>query len=296
MIFRTDLALEAREISDQEKISGIFFNEESVNDMKLSKIEIQTDDAAKKLGKPVGTYITFEIPNLTDNFQNNEEKILCIAQEIRNLLPSSGSILVIGIGNSEITPDALGPKSANNILATRHISKEYAKSVGLKNLRSVSVISPGVLGQTGIEVGELIKSLVKKISPAAIIAIDALASKETSRLGCTIQISDVGITPGSGVGNTRLALDRQSLNIPVVSIGVPTVVDASTLAADLLKINEEKIFKKLQSRLNSQGKTMMVTPREIDLLIDRASKIIGMAINCALNPDYGVEDFATLVS
>lgn len=295
MFFRTDLALEEREIIGSD-IDGVDFEYETLKDIKVSRMEIKTNDAEKKLHKAKGNYVTIEVPALTDDFRNAEDKLRIIAKEITALLPPKGLILVIGIGNSEITPDALGPKSASMILATRHISGELAKSIGLEKLRPVAVLSPGVLGQTGIETGELILSLVKRLNPSAVIAIDALASKELRRLGCTVQISNTGISPGSGIGNMRLAIDEATLGVPVIGIGIPTVVDAVTLATDLLNVSDEERLKKYDNKISPRGEKMIVTPREIDLLIERASKLTGMAINCALHPDFSTEDLLSLVS
>ena len=181
-------------------------------------------------------------------------------------------------------------------MATRHITGEVARSTGLEALRSVAAIAPGVLGQTGIEVSEVIQSIVQKINPAALIVIDALASMETSRLGTTIQICNTGISPGSGVGNARPGLNQETMGVPVLGIGVPTVVDAKTMARDLLNAdghtcNEEQVSRKTQPR----GEPLMVTPREIDLLIERASKLLAMSINGALQPNFSVEEIMALV-
>lgn len=201
------------------------------------------------------------------------------------MLPENGTILVIGIGNPDITSDALGPLAAQTVIATRHIFGELAKSTGLSDLRSAAVISPGVLGKTGIETGEVVLSLIKTIDPAAVIAVDALASKSVSRLGTTIQISDSGISPGSGIGNNRLRLNKETLGIPVIGIGIPTVVDAYTLVSDLT--GREAEF--------DSERNLMVTPKEIDLLAERGAKLIGMAINCALQQNYSFEDLARLI-
>lgn len=295
MFFRTDLALEEKETL-QTDIDGVDFECEDFKDVKVSRLKIKSDSAAKKLRKDKGDYVTIEVPTLTDDFKNAEEKFKIIADEIKKMIPKKGLILIIGIGNIEITPDALGPKSASLILATRHISGELAKSIGLEGLRPVAVLSPGVLGQTGIEVGEIILSLVKRLNPCAVIAIDALASKHLKRLGCTVQISNTGIAPGSGIGNMRLALDKSTLGVPVIGIGVPTVVDAATLASDLLSVSSQGQMDSFKEKISPRGEKMIVTPREIDLLIQRASKLISMSINCALHPHFSTDDLLSLVS
>ena len=293
MQLRTDLALEAREFVD-EKEEGVVVKEEEQDGIKISEIKILNQKAAKKMNKPIGTYITAELAPLTDNLRDGDSKAEYIGKLIEPLLPKEGTILIAGIGNETITPDALGPKSADNILATRHITGELKRSLGLSGLRSVAVLAPGVLGQTGIETGELIKSVVESIKPSAVIAIDALASRSLSRLGCTIQISDAGISPGSGVGNHRLSLNKETTGIPVIGIGIPTVVDAQTLALEL--IPEAKLSYQQKGLVSPRGEQMIVTPREIDLLIDRASRLVGMSLNCALHKGLSVEDFCLLLA
>lgn len=293
MFFRTDLAVEARELF-QGKIEGVQNDVMRHGEMTITRIIISTEEASKRLEKPMGTYITIEVPPMTDDFQNQEERILTAAKEIRSLLPAEGLVLVAGLGNSNITPDDLGPRTAGTILATRHISAELARAVGLTGLRPVAVLAPGVLGQTGIETGELLYSIVQRLSPAALIVVDALASRRLDRLGCTLQISDAGISPGSGVGNARPRISRETMGIPVISMGVPTVVDAATLAADLLHCEDDG--EQARCRVSPRGEAMMVTPREIDLLIERAAQLTGMSINCALQPGLSVEDLTALVS
>ena len=292
MNFRTDLAIEATQISEPHA-EGVTQLKEQKESVTITRIKIETESAAKRVGKEIGTYITLEFPRLTDHFESTDNKINIIADEIKQFLPKGGLILVAGLGNSNITPDALGPKTAEMILATRHIQGEIARSTGLDKLRPVAVFSPGVLGQTGIETAELIKSLSNSIKPSVVIVIDALASKELKRLGCTIQIANTGISPGSGVMNARPGINESSIGIPVISIGIPTVVDAKTLAADIFtSIKEED----LDGKISPQAEFMMITPREIDLLIERASKLTGMAINCAIQAQFSPEDLYALVS
>ena len=294
MNFRTDLAMEAVQLLKQTD-SGIKQHKKNVGDLEITQVTIETDAAAQKLGKLKGKYITIELPAFTDNFQNIDDKIEVISKQIRYLLPSEGLIFVVGLGNEAITPDALGPKTIKSILATRHITGEIARSTGLDALRSVAAIAPGVLGQTGIEVSEIIQSIIKKINPAALIVVDALASMETSRLGTTIQICNTGISPGSGVGNARPGLNQESMGIPVIGIGVPTVVDAQTLARNLLDSDITRYSEKISQKTAPRGELMMVTPREIDLLIERSSKLLAMSINGALQPNFSVDDIMSLV-
>ena len=286
MDLRTDLAIESHEISGGNN-EGIGFESESRCGMKIHRLSIRTKSAARRIGKPCGKYITISSLPLTDNFRDISSQICTIADEISALIPKKGDALVIGIGNTDITSDALGPFSASTVIATRHIKGEIARSAGLSSLRPASVLSPGVLGKTGIETGEIVMSLIRSISPAVVIAIDSLASKSVSHLGRTVQISDTGISPGSGIGNNRFALTEKSLGIPVIGIGIPTVVDALTLISDL---SENAAPSDLEA-----ARSMIVTPREVDLLIERGSKMIGMAINCALQREYSFEELASLI-
>ena len=294
MELRTDLAVEAREIAGED-ISGIDFNEYKENGLEISRLTVKTQRAGQLLHKEKGTYITIDLPPLTDNFTNTDKRLKTIGSEIRRLLPVNGLVLVCGLGNMEITPDALGPKTSTQVLATRHITGEIAKATGLDRLRPVAVIATGVTGQTGIETGEYLLSIVKKIKPTAIIAIDALASRRLERLGCTLQISDTGIAPGAGVGNHRTKINSDTMGIPVIAIGVPTVVDAATMASDLLNIKNENDSNKLKEQLTPNGRKMVVTPKEIDLLIDRASKLISMSVNYSLHKGLELEDLAMLM-
>lgn len=285
---RTDLAVEARELAGED-IAGVEYRERSERGLKISRLRVKSHSAGLKLRKEQGTYITVEIPALTDNIVSTDERIAVISREIRSLLPVKGAVLVCGLGNPEITPDALGPKTVEGILATRHITGEIAKATGLDRLRPVAVLSPGVTGTTGIETLEYIESIVSKVRPTAVVAIDALASRRLSRLGCTLQISDTGISPGAGVGNDRKRIDKARLGVPVVALGVPTVVDAVTLVSDLLDIQDEKSAHDLRAVLSPRGSTMVVTPKEIDLLITRASRLVSLSLNIALQKDVDPE-------
>ena len=191
-----------------------------------------------------------------------------------------------------VTPDSLGPKTASRVLATRHLTGEIARATGLERLRPVAVMRTGVTGQTGIETGEYLLSIVKRIRPNAVIAIDALASRRLERLGCTLQISDTGISPGAGVGNHRTRINHETLGVPVIAIGVPTVVDVQTLANDLLGSD----FKSdTIARLAPKGRRMVVIPDEIDLLTERAARLIGFSLNAAMQNDFELSDLVALM-
>lgn len=290
MQLRTDLAIEARELAG-ERVAGVDFHEYSENSMKISRLTVKTPRAKQLLGKEIGTYITVELPSLTDNFTETDERVKTIGREIRRLLPVNGLLLVAGLGNEEITPDALGPKTGARVLATRHIGGELARSAGLDRLRPVAVVNPGVTGQTGIETGEYILSVVKRIRPNAVIAIDALASRRIERLGRTVQISDAGISPGAGVGNHRVHINRDTIGVPVIAIGVPTVVDARTFANDLL--GGESLSRAAYPPAG--GQQMVVIPREIDLLTERASRLLSFSLNAAMQNAFELKDLVSLM-
>lgn len=291
---RTDLAVEERELLGED-IKGIEYTSEKVEGLPIERLRILTKRAAQLLKKPMGHYVTVELPPLTDSIRDTDSRVRALSEEIRRLLPVNGLVLVAGLGNVEITPDALGPKAASKVLATRHIRGEVARSTGLDRLRAVAVVNTGVTGQTGIETGELLQGVIKNIRPSAMIAVDALASRRLERLGCTVQISDTGISPGAGVGNRRVRIDSDTMGIPVIAIGVPTVVDAVTLAFDLLEIDDEKESVELSRSVSPQGRSMVVTPKEVDLLIDRAAHLISLSVNMALQTDIDTEDLLDLL-
>ncbi len=291
MQLRTDLAIEAREIAG-ENVGGVEYKKYSENGLEISRLIIKNQRAKQALGKEMGTYITIELPSLTDNFTETDERLVTIGSEIKRLLPVNGLVLVVGLGNIDITPDSLGPKTSRRVLATRHIGGEIARSTGLDKLRPVAVVQTGVTGQTGIETGEYILSIVKRIRPNAVVAIDALASRKLERLGCTLQISDTGISPGAGVGNHRTKITKETIGVPVIAIGVPTVVDAQTLASDLLKGD---CSAKMQKMIMPSGRQMVVIPCEIDLLTERASRLISFALNGALQNEFDLPELISLM-
>lgn len=290
MNFRTDLAIEMQEYHKKTTLDGVLSQTQSFGNVKVTTIEIINDEGERLLGKAKGKYITIETEKL---YKSSEEffdvaDVLC--RELRSLIPKEGTVLVAGLGNEDITPDALGPKVLKLLLATRHISTELAEGLGLGELRSVAGIVPGVLGKTGIETVEIIDGAVRKISPACVIVIDALAARNTDRLGRTVQLADTGVAPGSGVGNRRKGISRETLGVPVIAIGVPTVVDALTVVSDILE-NTDVSFDENDFL---QHRQMMVTPKEIDSLTDKASRLIAMGINMALQKHLTAEDIAEI--
>ena len=307
--FRTDLADERREIyrkaNKMEEIDGIQSQEEEFNEhIKKTKVNVTNETGEKAIGKPKGTYVTIDINNLkVAQEQEIEEAATCLSQEIKELIKKhideKAEILVVGLGNEYVTPDALGPKVIADIDVTRHIL-QYMPQYLDENTRSVTAISPGVLGTTGIETVEILKGIVDNVKPKLIIAIDALASRNLNRISKTIQLSDTGIIPGAGVGNKRNEISVNTLNIPVIAIGVPTVVDLATITDECLDIFIEKIqekgesndyLNKLKEDDNYEGikealipndYNMIVTPKEIDDLIVNMSSVVARGINMSL--------------
>ncbi len=294
---RTDLALEAREIwqenaERQTELSGVIAEEKEVNGHKVHRVEIINDEGEQALGKPRGTYITVELLGVA----RREDAVFpraikTVSDALTKILPQScETVLIAGLGNRAITPDAVGGVSIENVMVTRHLVDNLPEY--FSSFKKVSAIAPGVLGTTGVESYEIIAGVAKRISPDCIIVIDALASRSIDRLCNTIQITDTGITPGSGVGNARRAINRETLNIPVVAIGVPTVVDISSVIYDIV----DSGVKLPEHILKSYSDSLMVTPKEIDTQISDVGKIIGYAINMSLQPDITIEDMDTFLS
>ena len=279
MNFRTDLALEVRENLEGGKIDGVECTEFKSAGAEITRLKITDSRGEAALGKPCGEYITVQ----SQSFARSSR----ISDELSRLLPKDGTVLAAGLGNTNITPDALGPKFIRGVFVTRHLKRELCEQLGLGNLRPVAAIAPGVLGQTGVETGELLLGAVNVIKPCAVIVVDALAARKLGRLGSTVQISDSGIIPGSGVGNSRAEISRRTLGVPVISVGVPTVVDAQTLARDVSGRHTEKA---------AADTKMMVTPKEIDLLIERCSGLLSLAVNRALQPELSIKDLVELTN
>ena len=304
---RTDLALEAAQMySKAMDIEGADISEKNLGGVLVTDVKINTEFAAEKIGKPIGEYITIEAEGIRDGDEEickKTEKILS-KELVRMVKPQrSKKVLVVGLGNWNITPDALGPKVSGAVCVTRHLFDHKAIRDN-SSACSVSAISPGVLGITGIETGEIIKGIVDKTSPDVIIAIDALASRSIARVSTTIQLSDTGIVPGSGIGNSRNGITYETMGVPVVAIGVPTVVDAATVANDTIEMlaqtvkasdgENSKLYDLLRA-MEGDGRynlikevikpyvgNLIVTPKEVDEIIDNVSAIIADSINYAL--------------
>lgn len=269
MGIRTDLATELRELNPD--ICGIKSHEYSGDGYKLTVTQILNDSAAKSIGKPQGKYVTIEA-NMP--FDTGISDTVCdiISHQLSLMLPD-GDVLVAGLGNINVTPDAIGPRTASKILVTRHIMDFMTKRLGLCGLRCVAAVSPGVLGQTGIETLETISAAAERVKPKAVIVIDALAARRLQRLGKTVQLCDTGILPGSGVGNKRAEISRRTLGVKVLSIGIPTVADAATVIGDA------------KGDISGVQSGMIVTTPAIDNMITRASTGLAKAINSALQPN-----------
>ena len=291
MDFRTDLALERAEICGIGKNNGIKKMVTHYGDSKVTSITVTNENGEKLIGKPVGKYITVDVPAFSCDSELLDGRLDALIEQISSLIPPDGTVLTVGLGNRNMTADALGPACADRIFVTRHISKELANALGLDNLRSVASFSTGVLGKTGIESSEIIASLTDKLKPSCIIAIDALAALDISRLGSSVQLTDTGISPGSGVGNTRKEISRKTLGIPVIAIGVPTVISAYTLCENVL--NELNIEADISE--GKKYKEYIVASREVDLICEKASKFIALALNCALQKNISAEDLMMLM-
>lgn len=303
-----DLALEAREIvqgQTGQEIPGVRVDRETYNHASVTVVVIQEKSAEAIMGKPVGTYITIEAPEIGGRDPQVHHQIgLVVAEMLGRLinLPEPSNILIVGLGNWNATPDALGPKVVSQTMVTRHIFN-YAPQELQPGMRSVSALAPGVLGITGIETAEIIKGVVDRIQPDLVIAIDSLAARNVARIATTIQIADTGVNPGSGVGNQRVGINKESLGVNVVAIGVPTVVHGAVIAQDTIEqfmqqLKSNPSLYKLYSMLNPGaaqeviqkvlepfGGRLMVTPKEIDDLIERISKIVAGGITQALHPN-----------
>ena len=281
---RTDLALEARESFEEDdvEIRGVSIEEnyDEDRDIRVTRVRIETENGAKAMGKPVGEYLTLEAPGLSEEDEDYHREVSEeLAKYIQELIgESEQSILVVGLGNRDVTPDALGPQVVNNLMITRHIIKEYGvRAFGRERMNRVSAIVPGVMAQTGMETSEIVKGIVEETRPDWVIAIDALAARSSKRLNRTIQLCDAGINPGSGVGNHRNGLTKENLGVPILAIGVPTVVDAATIIYDATGD---------RSRIAPNLNGMFVTPKNVDEMIKRLSFTISEAINIALDAGW----------
>lgn len=314
---RTDLALEEKERfeSDQVEVQGVVLEEEydKEREIRVTTVRIETENGAKTMGKPVGTYLTIEAPNLSSPDEGihrevSEELAKYLIEVMKKIIPESEQdkeVLVIGLGNRQSTPDALGPYVADNLNVTRHIVKEYGKYAAPEEMNCVvSAIVPGVMAQTGMETAEIIKGVVRETKPDLLIVIDALAARNSRRLNRTIQIADTGINPGSGVGNYRNAITKETIGVPVIAIGVPTVVDAVTIVSDTMEnllsaletseslkgvglvlggYSEAEKYELIKELIAPNLNSMFMTPKDIDETVKRLSYTISEGLNLAFS-------------
>ena len=297
---RTDLALEAKELwaesaEKETKLEGVRARDSLREGYQVTTVDILDEQGASSLGKPVGSYVTVQLEALARREEDAFGRAArAIAAELNGLLklPEEATCLVVGLGNRAITPDAIGPGVADHTMVTRHLVEQVPEHFG--SFRPVAALAAGVLGTTGVESGELVKAVAEKIRPGCIIAVDALASRSMDRVCTTVQLANTGIVPGSGVGNHRAALNRETLGVPVIAVGVPTVVDAGTLAADILaEAGQEGLD---PEALAGAGEGLMVTPRDIDQRVADLVKVIGYGINLALQPGLTIEDVDLFLS
>jgi len=321
---RTDLALEEHELLKEQELNqsdagykdppGVEVENAGSEDIKITRVRVTSPTGEASIGKPMGNYVTLEVPRLKQNDQVlYEETCKALAKELVPILKlkENSTVLVVGLGNWNVTPDALGPKVISSLMITRHLL-EYVPEQVQDGVRPVCAIAPGVLGITGIETGEIVRGIVDKVKPDIVIAIDALASRKMERVNTTIQVADTGISPGSGVGNKRMALSVDTLGIPVIAIGVPTVVDAATMANDTIDLvidnlireaGNEKDFYNMLKNIDRTEKyqliqevlqpyigNLIVTPKEVDEVVDRISKVIANGLNIALHQGITLSD------
>lgn len=301
---RSDLAVEICDHirKHNPKPDGIECTKETVGNMPLEIVKITTDGGERLSGKPRGEYLTLNTGRLwLDGGDVFREKVLTFSLLLRNLVrekvKKDATVLVAGLGNEAITADAIGPETAKHLVVTRHIHKERPRIFQDLGLSDVCAVMPGVLGQTGIESADVVGSIVERIHPDLVLCVDALASRNLERLVSTIQLCDSGIRPGSGIGNGRPALTPDELKIPVITIGVPTVVDAATLAADAISRFSGMEFQadEIRKEWNGSNLNFFVTPKETDQIIRVMGSFIGYAINLALNEELSYEDMLSLV-
>ena len=317
---RTDLALEEKERfeSDHVEISGVVLEEDydEASELRVTRVEIKTENGAKAMGKPVGTYLTIETPNLAMPDEKSQtviaEKVCSFIKELIRKFEVKDkdlSILVVGLGNREVTPDSLGPCVADHLSVTRHIVKEYGKyAIGVDDAPMISAVVPGVMGQTGMESAEIVRGIVSETNPDVIIAVDALEARNSKRLNRTIQIADTGIHPGSGVGNHRNGMTMETLGVPVIGIGVPTVVDAATIVNDTMEnfiralessdslkgvgevlrsYNAGEKYEFVKELISPHLNGMFVTPKDVDEMVHHISHTLSEAINMLFSAGSG---------
>lgn len=316
---RTDLALEAREMVNEDKdveVPGVkvTVQEDKEWDITVTWVEVFNDEGEEIMQKPKGNYITIESPLMKENdIDAHEELIMATTEMLKKLIKvgKDSKVLVVGLGNRQVTPDALGPKVVEDLLVTRHLH-DYLPDEINNAVSSVSALAPGVMGQTGVETVEIVEGAVEKVKPDLVICIDALASRKTSRVNATIQIADTGVQPGAGVGNRRAGINKETLGVPVIAIGIPTVVDAATVVNDTIEylvkaikaqnaespllfgayhdFNDQEKYMLIKEVLTPYVGELFVTPKDVDAVIDRISGVVSNALNLMLHEGLERDD------
>ena len=291
LTIRTDLAAEARDLwresaGETTRLPGVRARDEEAQGLPVARVEILDAEGERALGKPPGVYLTLDVAALWRREEGIFARVVRAMAELLGPLLPEGPVLAAGLGNRAMTPDALGPRTLDHLLITRHLQEV------LPGFRPVAGLGAGVLGTTGLEVAEWVRGAAEHVKPAAVVLIDALAARGLDRLCSTVQLSDTGLIPGSGVGNHRMALNRETLGVPVLSVGVPTVVDAETVARDLLADSGAEEAPLLAGR----GRRLFVTPDSIDAKIRELAKVVGYGLNLALQPDLEIEDLDALLA
>ncbi len=287
---RTDLAMEIEGISHGAE--GILYDESERDGITTVRITVETDDAAKRIGKPKGKYISISAPGILYDSEVYEKTVDAVSEIIKEFGDTKKSVLVAGLGNRSITPDALGPEVVSRIFVTRHMKGRLDFDF-VKELGDVSAIAPGVLGTTGLKTSQILKGIVNIEKPGLIIAVDAYCAKSLDRISTTIQVSDSGVIPGGGVGNRQAAINEETMGVPVIAIGIPTVADAVTVAAGIMKSEDEDGIRR---NLGEDCESLIVTPKDIDIIIDRGAKTVANAINKAFNPTLSLEEIESFTA
>ena len=294
----TDLAMEVRNrnvAAGMAEPEGIRVEEAHMKGVTVTRVFVESEEGQRYVNKPVGRYVTLEVEALRSRDRRGQEKAAdVLAKELAALLPENrGTVLVTGLGNAAMTADALGPRTAEQVMATRHFVQAVPEQVD-ERVRAVSVIAPGVLGATGVESMEAVRGTVGAIDAGCVVAVDALAALDVKRLGTTLQLTDAGISPGSGLGNRRSELSRETLGVPVIALGVPTVVYAATVAREVLEntLHTREVEEHMRAWEAGDAGRMVVTPKDIDVLIRDAAALIAMGLNLALHPGVSRREIA----
>lgn len=297
---RTDLAMEDAADLDREHMPGVHISEWEAGGVTMTEVSVESEEGARLLGKPQGLYITMECPRVRRRDIDARRAVsVLLGEELARLLPpGEGSVLVIGLGNRSVTPDSLGPLAVDHMLVTRHIYRERPDLTS-SAMSSVCAVAPGVMGTTGIESGELVRAAIEAVRPRAVIAVDSLSARALDRLSSTVQLTNTGIQPGSGVGNHRAAMTQETLGVPVLAVGVPMVIHAAALARDAFRLlsgeDETRLDALMRELMDGDLGDMIVTPREVDDLVDNAAVMLAGGINRALHPGLSDAEILTMM-